>query len=175
VVAVAVVVIGGFTVIGATLPRNHVVSRTAHLSAPPDTVWSLITNVAGYPAWRKDVRKVEQLQAAPRLRWRESYSHDKLTFEAIKAEPPVNFVSTIVDEGQGFGGRWDYQISPDGTGSTITIAEFGEVSNPLFRFISQYVMGHTATLDKYLNSLAARTGDTYNPGAAQIVQSPLRK
>ena len=166
VVAIAVVVIGSVIVIGATLPEKHIVSRSAHISAPPDTVWSTITNVAQYPSWRKDVKRVEEMQVGSRRSWREFYSHDKLTFEVTKSEAPKHFVSTIVDEGQGFGGSWDYQIVPDGDGSKITITEFGEVSNPFFRFMSQYVLGHTATLDKYLSALTAKTGDTYTPGAA---------
>ena len=58
-----------------------------------------------------------------------------------------------------FGGSWDYLIEPDGTGSKLTVTENGEVYNPIFRFVSRYVMGHTATMDKYLAALAAKTGD----------------
>jgi hypothetical protein len=166
VVSIAVVVVGGVAGIGLTLPEAHVVSRSAKLSVPPDTVWGLITNVADYPKWRKDVQRVEQVAGVPHLTWREITSHDKLTYEAVKVEPRTHFVSQIVDEGIGFAGSWDYTIVPDGKGSMITITENGQVFNPLFRFVSQYVMGQTATLDKYLTALTARTGDSYKPGAA---------
>ena len=33
------------------------------------------------------------------------------------------------------------------------ITENGEVYNPLFRFMSRFVFGHTATIDKYLEDL----------------------
>lgn len=166
IVAVAVVVVGSVTAIGATLPQNHIVSRTARLSVPPDTLWDIVTDVAAYPKWRKDVERVEQVSGAPRFTWREISGRDKMTFQATTIERPTHFVSTIAEKGLGFGGSWDYQIVPDGAGSKITITESGEVYNPLFRFMSAYVMGHTATLDKYLTALTAKTGDTYTPGAA---------
>ncbi|MGH9420710.1 MAG: hypothetical protein ACRD3J_12105, partial [Thermoanaerobaculia bacterium] len=76
---------------------------------------------------------------------------------------PSHFVTVITDKGIPFGGSWDYRILPDGTGSRITITENGEVYNPIFRFVSRFVIGHTATLDKYLSALAAKVGDTYVP------------
>ena len=75
----------------------------------------------------------------------------------------VYSLTVIADKGIPFGGSWDYRIAPDGTGSRITITENGQVYNPIFRFVSRYVLGHTATLDKYLTALAARVGDTYVP------------
>jgi uncharacterized protein YndB with AHSA1/START domain len=166
VVVVLCTVVGCVFAIGATLPQNHVVSRSLKISAPPDTVWGIITNVADFPKWRNDVKSVEQVKGTTLFTWREITAHGKLTFEATKFERPQHLVAHIADKDQGFGGNWDYQIEPDGNGSKITITEFGEVYNPLFRFMSAYVIGHTATLDKYLTSLAARTGDTYTPGAA---------
>jgi hypothetical protein len=72
-------------------------------------------------------------------------------------------VTVIADKGIPFGGSWDYRIIPEGAGSRITITENGEVYNPIFRFVSRYVIGHTATLDKYLSALATKVGDTYLP------------
>ena len=166
VVAVAVVIVGSVAVIGLTLPQDHIVSRTARLSATPDSVWGIITNVPDFPKWRKDVKSVEVVQGATLFTWREHMSHSNLTFEATTLEPPAHLVAHIVGKSEGFGGSWDYQIEPDGSGSKITITENGQVYNPIFRFVSTYVIGQTATIDKYLSFLAARTGDTYEPGAA---------
>lgn len=166
VVAVAAVIVGGVAVIGLTLPQDHIVSRTARLSAPPDSVWSIITNVADFPIWRKDVKSVEQVRGTTLFTWRENMSHGKLTFEATTLDAPRHLVAHIVGENQGFGGSWDYLIEPDGTGSKITITENGKVFNPVFRFISHYLIGQAATLDNYLSALSARTGDKYSPGAA---------
>lgn len=89
-----------------------------------------------------------------------------MTYEAVVWEAPTHLVANIADKGLPFGGSWDYKLEPEGSGTRITITENGEVYNPLFRFVSRYMMGHTATIDKYLKSLSARLGDKYDPGSA---------
>ena len=159
------VIVAAVLVIGSSLPQNHTATRSARLSAPPDSVWALVTNVEQYPEWRTGVDSVERLTSASgQLAWREVSGSDRLTYEAATVEPPSHFVARITDDGLPFGGSWDYRIEPDGSGSRITITENGEVYNPVFRFVSRFVMGHTATLDKYLTDLSARTGNRYVPG-----------
>lgn len=152
--------------IGMTLPQNHTASRTTHLSAPPDTVWGLITDFNRYPEWRKDVTSVEKVESGGAPTWREVSRGDRMTYEAVVWEAPTHLIANIADKGLPFGGSWDYRLAPEGSGTRITITENGEVYNPLFRFVSRYLMGHTATIDKYLKSLSARLGDTYDPGSA---------
>lgn len=149
------------TLIGMALPQSHVAERTEHLAAPPDKVWSIVTSVAKYPAWRSDVASIEMLRSdSGKPAWREiSPKGSKLSFEATTSDAPSHFVTLITDKGLPFGGSWDYRIDPDGAGSRITITEHGEVYNPLFRFVSRFVIGHTATIDKYLASLSARARD----------------
>ena len=45
----------------------------------------------------------------------------------------------------------------------MTIREDGEVSNVIFRFMSRYIFGQTATIDSYLQSLAKHFGDEAQP------------
>jgi hypothetical protein len=154
------------TVIGMTLPQNHVATRTAHLSASPDKVWSIVTEPQAYPSWRPDVASVEMISGPDggRVSWREvSPKGNKLAFEATTVEAPSHFVTVIADKDIPFGGSWDYRIVPDGPGSRITITENGEVYNPIFRFVSRFVLGHTSTIDKYLGALASKVGDKYDP------------
>jgi hypothetical protein len=42
---------------------------------------------------------------------------------------------------------------PAAGGTTLTVVERGEVYNPVFRFVSRYVIGHTRTLDAYFADL----------------------
>jgi hypothetical protein len=41
----------------------------------------------------------------------------------------------------------------------LRITEDGEVYNPVFRFVSRFVMGHTATMDKYLADVGKAIDD----------------
>lgn len=165
IVIVAILVIGGAVFIaGSAMPQNHTASRTARLSEPPERVWAVITDIPAFPSWRKDVAVVEQLPPRDgKTAWKEvSGKLNALTFEVVTAEPPRHLVTRIADKGLPFGGSWDYVIVPDSTGSRITITENGEIYNPIFRVVSR-VIGYTATIDAYLEALAAKLGDKYTP------------
>ena len=165
VIGVVVAVVVAIVVIGMTLPQNHTAARTVYLPATRDSVWNLLTGVERYPEWRKDVTAVEPVPGTPALTWRETAGGDRITYEATTVERPSHFVTRIADKGLPFGGSWDYRLQPEGEGTTVTITENGEVYNPLFRFVSRYIMGHTASIDRYLTALAARTGGKYVPDA----------
>jgi hypothetical protein len=69
---------------------------------------------------------------------------------------PQQFVSRIADPNLPFGGTWTIDLKPEGAGTRVTITEHGEVYNPIFRFMSRFVFGHTATIDAYLTALQRR-------------------
>ena len=159
-IIIGLIVLGAAVfVVGSFLPQNHMASRTAHLSQPPERVWAAITDVAAFPSWRSDVESVQQL--APQEGkpvWREiSHRGNRITFAAETWEPPRHLVTRITDKDLPFGGSWDYVISPSGNGSTITITENGEIYNRAFRVFSRF-MSKTATIDAYLAALAAKLG-----------------
>ena len=162
-VGVVLAVVG----IGAALPRDHVAARAARLSAPPERVWALLTDVAAYPRWRGDVTAVELLPPRDgRVAWRETSRHGRITFERVDAEPPHRLITRIVDDGLPFGGQWEYDLAPDGDGTRLVVTERGAVYNPLF--MSRFVFGHTATLDAYLRALGGALGTETVPADAPI-------
>lgn len=139
-------------VIGACLPQKHTVSRTISLHHPADQVWSLIS---GPPTWRPSVTNYQELPPHEGHRmWRETDKHGQtIMFEAIESTPAHRLVTRIADPKLPFGGTWTYEIVPQGGSCTLTITENGEVYNPLFRFVSRFIMGHTATIDGYMKAL----------------------
>ena len=153
--------------IGAMQPRDHVATMTATIAAPANTVWAALTEVAAYPTWRTGLKSVDVLSkpGAP-LSWRETTSQGPMTFTAEAFEPPKRMVARIMDEGQPFGGAWEYAVSADSAdaGKTrVTITERGWVSNPIFRFVSRFMMGHYSTLDTYLRALSRKFGAEVAP------------
>lgn len=161
VIGIIVVAIVCVVAIGYALPVAHVAERSVSVNAPPSTVWATITDVSAYPAWRPDVDSVEVLAPIEgRQSWRERGANGEITFAMTTFEPPTRLVTRIMDRDLPFGGEWEYVIAPEGTGSRVTITERGEVYNPLFRFVSRFVMGHTAGLETYLDALSNRLGGT---------------
>jgi hypothetical protein len=139
-------------VIGALLPQQHHVSRTITLQQPVEVVWNVIT---GPPNWRPDIRGYQELppQEGKRM-WRETDKHGQtITYEAVESSAPRRLVTRIADPKLPFGGTWTYELAPRESGCSLAIAEDGEVYNPLFRFVSRFIIGHTATIDAYLKAL----------------------
>jgi hypothetical protein len=77
----------------------------------------------------------------------------------VEITPPRKLVSRIADPKLPFGGTWTFEITPTAEGSTLRITENGFVTNPVFRFLSRFVFGHTGTIESYLKSLAKKFGE----------------
>jgi hypothetical protein len=119
-------------VIGASLPRNHVASRSLAVRRSPEEIWPVImqaTTSSGVPV------------------------------DVIESDPPRRQVTRVKDTEKMFGGTWTITVTPTATGGTLTITEDGWVGNPIFRFVSRYVMGHHATIDGMLKEVAKKFGE----------------
>jgi hypothetical protein len=158
---VPLIAIGGLSagliavvVIGAALPVAHTAGGTVTLPDPPEKVWEVITDVDGYPMWRPGVRSVKRHDDGT---WQEYDGRQLTTFEVVESTPPHRLVTRIAESGLPYGGTWTYLLDPvpDG-GSTLTVTEHGEIYHPILRFVSRFVLGHRATIDKYLTGLANR-------------------
>lgn len=154
VVAVIVVIVLVVAAIGYALPQDHVASVSRTLPAQARDVFSRITNVADYSKWRADVERVEILAPSP-LKWREHSGGDVITFEMVEVVPIERVVTRIADPDLPFGGTWTYQLRSDDAGTLVTLTERGKVYNPVFRFMSRFVFGHTASMERVLAALGA--------------------
>lgn len=160
---VGVLVLAGIIIflIGSFLPEDHVASKTLTLRQPPETVWQVISDFANQPKWNPEMKSVERLpDRNGHAVWQEEMSGMKIPLETLETEAPKKLVRRIASEDLGFGGDWEYIITPtiEG-GSQLTITERGKVPNALFRFMSKYVFGHTATMEKYMTALAGKFGE----------------
>lgn len=164
------VVIGGLiglalivTFIGSLLPEEHIATRTLTLRQTPQSVWQAITDYAGQKEWRADLKRVERWpdQNGHEV-WQEEYERGmKLPLATIETDAPRRLLRRIADEQLPFGGTWEYIITPTTEGGCqLTITERGKIGNPLFRFMSRFIFGYTATIESYLKALAGKFGET---------------
>lgn len=146
-------------IVGWLLPVAHVASSSAVVGRPPADVYALVSDVSAYPQWWSDISRIEMLPAEPGVvRFREHMSSGAIVMEVIETAPPQRFVTKIADPDQPFGGTWTFEIAPEAAGARLTITERGEVYNPIFRFMSRFVFGHTSTMESFLGALRARLG-----------------
>ena len=117
-------------VVGSALPQDHAASRTRTFKATPDAVWAAINDPAITP------------KGSP-------------TTETTESVPSRLLVHRVVGE-SAFAGSWTFEIAPVPAGSTLTITENASVFNPVFRFVSRFVMGHYRSIDAFMSALADR-------------------
>ena len=140
--------------IGWLLPVAHVASRSADFNTAPQPIYDAIAAVDRYPHWWSEISSVEMLPAEDgRIRFREHMSSGPVVMEVIEAAPPSRFVTRIADPDQPFGGTWTFELAPQNGVTRLTITERGEVYDPLFRFMSRFVFGHTGTIESFLAAL----------------------
>lgn len=161
VVGVLVALILGVLVGGLLLPEEHHASRTLVTKQSPQAIWDAINNHADEAAWRSDVQSVTSLgERNGKPVWREDYKDgNKVTLMTTESKPPTRMVRELTDLEGPFSGRWEIDIAPKPEGSNVTITEIGRVSNPFFRFVSKYVIGHTTSMERYLKGLAGKFGE----------------
>ena len=147
-------------IVGWSLPVAHRVTRSVVVRASPETVFNLISRPADYPSWRSGVKTVEILAPeAGHPRYREMGKNGAILYSVDSAVPNRLLVTRIADKSLPFGGAWTYELEPSGASTTLTITENGEVYNPVFRFVSRFVMGQTGTIDQYLADVQRRVHD----------------
>jgi uncharacterized protein YndB with AHSA1/START domain len=160
VIAAVILLVGVAALIGSRLSNLHTATRSIFLRQSPQTIYDLIRDFSSAPEWRADIKRVDvQTQLNGRVHFREEGKNGTVNYELAEDVPGKRMVTQILDTDLGYSGKWTYVFVPENGGTRVTITEDGEVSNVLFRFMSRYVFGHTATLDAYLSSLARRFGE----------------
>jgi uncharacterized membrane protein len=159
-IAVIALVVLVIALIGSRLPKHHTVSRSVVLHKSPAEVYAVARDFESMPKWRSDVRAVT-ISSTPDglVHFREDGKHGSVNYELVEDVPSQRMVTRILDTDLGYSGKWTYEFVPEGAGTRLKITENGEVSNVIFRFLSKYAFGHTATMDTHLKSLARHVGE----------------
>jgi len=157
-------------IIGAFLPKGHVATRAARFRQSPDAVWQAITGYEDFSKWRPGVQSVKRLpEMNGHAAWSEQigigWSAEEIPYEIVESVAPAGgapgrLVVRIADPRLPYGGGWTYELSAVDGGTLLRVTERGEVYNPIFRFVSRFIMGHTKSLEDYLNALGKKFGET---------------
>jgi hypothetical protein len=121
------VLVAAVFAVGLLLPRNHKASRTLRLTRPPADVWPVL---------------IQATEASD------------VPVDVLERDPPRRLVTRVTEKEKNFGGTWTIMIAPTASGSDVTITEDGWVANPIFRFVSRFLIGHHATMDTLLKNVA---------------------
>jgi len=161
VAGVVVALILGVLIGGLMLPEEHHASRTLVTKQSPQAIWDAINDHANEPQWRSDVASVVSAgERNGKPVWQENYKDgNKVALMTTESKPPTRMVRELTDLEGPFSGRWEIDITPTPEGCQLKITEIGKVSNPFFRFVSKYIIGHTTFMERYLRGLAEKFGE----------------
>jgi hypothetical protein len=123
--------------VGAMLPVKHVATRRARIRQTPEVIWGAMSPGTSQARFRQN----------------------DVNYDVVESVANRRLAIRIADKNLPYGGKWIYEIEPDGAGAALRITENGEVYNPIFRFVSRFVMGHTATIDASFRELGKKLGE----------------
>jgi uncharacterized membrane protein len=164
IVVIIFTIIAVVLIVGAVLPRSHVVSRRIILHRPPDEIYRSLRDFNAAPSWRSDIERVEMIATTDHhVRFREYAKHGAVTYDLVEDQPGERMVTRFADLNLGYSGSWTYTFTKDPAGTRVQITEAGEVSNIFFRFMSRFVFGQSGTIEKYLVALGKKFGEDVSP------------
>lgn len=138
---------------GSVLPEKHTATASREFNAKPETVWAVLADFSQWPQWRSDLKEIRtETNTFTEI----STNGDSIEFRIDEFSAPERIVTRIITPDLPFGGSWTYELQPTESGCRLTITENGEVYNPLFRFMSKYMFGHTSTMEQYLEDLSKK-------------------
>jgi hypothetical protein len=153
-----VLLIGLVALVGAALPVRHHATRKARFRVAPEALYTVI---AGPPDWRSGAKRFGALpdKDGRRQWWEEDNHGQRITYEVVDDVAAKRLVVRIADRNLPYGGTWSYDVAPvTGGGSELRISEDGEIYNVIYRFVSRFFLGYTATMEGYLRDLGAKFG-----------------
>jgi uncharacterized protein YndB with AHSA1/START domain len=152
-------------IIGLFVARGHRATSTILLRQSPDSIWKVVRDLGNIPSWWPAMQTVERLPDRDGHEvWRQKMSGFEVPIIVQESSPPTRLVTEIDPAARGaFGGTWTYELTAESAGTRVSVTEAGWISNPIFRFMSRFLLGYYGSLDKYLQALAARFGEKAHP------------
>ena len=151
--------VAAMTLLGWLMPSRYVVSQSFLLPVPVADVWATLADYPGQLAWRRGLTAVDRLPDKGSTGvWRESFGRSTTRSTTIEARSPDWLVRQADEEGGAIRRRWEFALEPvvSPRNTRITLTEFGEIRNPLRRFVVRFITGRSTTLKDFLRDLAYR-------------------
>jgi uncharacterized protein YndB with AHSA1/START domain len=149
----AALIVGVLWSLGASTPREHVVTQSMVFEASPETIWGLLARPETFVDWRRDVTHAEYVAPRDGLRCiRESSVGGDLVYVYEVFDPPKRLVSRIVDRDD-FGGSWTTMLEAVEGGTRVTITEDGFIDNPALRYLMIKFFGLEVTIEIFFEDL----------------------
>ncbi|KAG1468185.1 hypothetical protein G6F56_003984 [Rhizopus delemar] len=159
--------------IGLLLPPEHIVTRSTKYKTTAEIVWTILTSVEDYPAWRSNIGQVtveddegdfnkyeekdrtEFVEYNTKKDKRTAVTHIEQEVER-KLLRVVEEKSTLEDHPPTFTGSWSFVIEPLESERAILlkITEQGVIKKPMVRGLNKLIFGYHRRIDRFMKDLA---------------------
>ena len=135
------------------MTRRYHVER--HIDAPPERVWSLLTDASSYSAWNPSIIEIDgDMTVGSKVRL-VSTAAPKRTFEltVTEVDAPNRMVWTDGMPLGLFRGTRTYRLEPSGGGTDFAMTE--EFSGPLAGLVTKMIPDLTESFEQFADGLEA--------------------
>lgn len=146
-------------VLGLLTPATRQFSRRLTLAAPPEAVWTVLTEPQQQLSWRPTLKRCLPLpNRMGKPVWQEVLvSGEALAYVELERVAPKRWCRASAEPGA-FVGRWTYDLVPVAGGTRLTLTERDTIPNPFLRFTKRYLLGEATEAETTLRQLAAYFG-----------------
>jgi len=149
--AIVVTALGLVLTVGLLLPETRTGYAERILSAAPDRIVSVISDVAAQPEWRSNVQAIEAVGDV----WVElTRSGDRIRF--AWTERTATTLALRFESDRGVVGTWRAHLIPEPAGTRLVVEERASIRNPVGRLIAFLMFDPNAFSERYLDALAQR-------------------
>lgn len=128
-------------------------TRVELIKAPPEEVWSALTELSRQTEWRTDLKSVQLKDDDDGMRWIEQPAHgSKLVLRKMK-EVRLKEIVVQMEKGSRVVGTRQAVLSAVPGGTRVTFTETSEIKSPLRRLRAQLGSGLDKRLQHYIQQL----------------------
>lgn len=128
---------------------------SADIAAPPERIWSILTDAPGYPTWDSGVTKVEGTIAdGERITVHSEVASGRAFPVRVAMRPPSEMTWTGGMPLGLFTGVRSFRLAPRDGSTTVTMRE--EYSGPLVGLMGRSIPDLQPSFDTFVNGLKAR-------------------
>ena len=146
--------VGVVVLVGMALPAAREGRAETMIDAPPARILAVIADVEAQASWREGIAQVTRNAEG----WVEVTARgEEIRFVAEEMTEALIRLRFMSDAG--YAGSWEAVMTPEGSGTRITVVERAEVPSPIGRILARLFFDPEAFATTYLAALKSRVED----------------
>ncbi len=150
----------GVYLLGALEPAEHHARVRAELPVPADSVWKMLADLRGRPAWRPEITLVQVMSRdSSGIVYREFLDdREGMRFRVEQQQPGRLWKVRNITPDFPLETLWTWELESTSRGCRVTLSEEGRIGSTTLRFYFSRVAGYDSQIRLRLEQLIAGLG-----------------